>query len=117
MGINATAIRRDLLMEYRPPVSEYSVQVEEALARLVVKPDYDCGRGPEPCVHTFVQDYEETLVGAHWPLTSVRAAMERYGVEEAGPDAGGLGHPLVITRFEGAGPVFLEAWPGPAESR
>jgi hypothetical protein len=85
---------------------QYGVSVEDAIARLVVDPDYDCGNGPEPCVHTF-RSSPVGLLGAHWSLESVREAMGRYGVEQAGEQASAMGHGLVF--IDENGPVFLEA--------
>lgn len=79
---------------------------EDAMARLVVQPDYDDGDGPKPCVHTFV-NASGMLLGAHWPLALVREAIEAHGVEEAGGMAAAMGHALVILRPDA--PVFLEA--------
>jgi hypothetical protein len=92
------------------PESANSIPIEDALDRLVVDPAYDCGHGPEPCVHTFLSG-AIGLIGAHWSLASVREAMEAHGVEEAGEMATGMGHGLVILRPVPPGPLFLEARP------
>lgn len=88
--------------------SEHAVTVEAALARLVIQEGYDAGSGPGQCVHVF-RAGGPILVGAHWYLDGVRAAMERYGVEEAGEQAAGMGHTLVV--IDDVGPAFLEARP------
>ena len=82
------------------------VPIEEAIARLDVIPDYDPGgdEGPGPCVHT-VRPSGPILLGAHWRLAQVRAAIERHGVEESGPQATRMGHALVL--FDEKGPLFL----------
>jgi hypothetical protein len=90
-------------------MSEYTVPIEDALARVVIQADYDAGTGPGPCVHTFRQG-GPMLVGAHMYLDRLRAAMERYGVEEAGDEAASTGHTLVL--IDDHGPVFIEARPG-----
>jgi hypothetical protein len=86
-------------------MSEYAVPIEDAVALLDVIPDYDCGNGPEPCVHTFV-DAPFGQLGAHWSLTDLRAQMERLGVERAGDMARKAGHGLVVRR-PGLGPLFI----------
>lgn len=88
--------------------SEYAVTVEDAMARLMVIEDYDNGSGPGPCVHTF-RAGGPMLLGAHWGLDDLRAAMERYGVAEAGEQAAAMGHTLVV--IDDHGPVFLQARP------
>src|SRR4030095_15959153 len=84
------------------------VPLDTALERLEVIPDYDPGggEGPGPCVHTF-RPAGLRLLGAHCRLAQVRAAIERYGVEESGPEATRMGHALVL--FDQKGPVFLAA--------
>lgn len=69
--------------------------VDEAIDRLMVVEEYDCGNGPEPCVHTFVEG-GIGLLGAHWPLADVRAAFERWGVARSGPAATAMRHGLVV---------------------
>jgi len=86
--------------------SAYSVAVEEAMKQIDVLPDYDCGNGPEPCVHTFAQSAVGPL-GAHWSLESVRAFFEEHGVEKAGPAAVATGHGLVVPRSDRPGPIFF----------
>jgi hypothetical protein len=92
--------------------AEYAVAIDVALARLVIDPDYDAGNGPGPCVHTF-RDGGVALIGAHWYLDDLRAAMERYGVEEAGEAAVSMGHGLVL--IDDRGPLFIEAKPLPPD--
>lgn len=82
--------------------------VDEAIARLRIKPDYDPGSGPGPCVHTF-RDAGGALIGAHHRLDDLRARMEQHGVEESGPDATSAGHGLVVV--DHVGPLFLETTP------
>jgi hypothetical protein len=79
----------------------------EALTRLRVIPDYDPGgdEGPGPCVHTML-DGGVALLGAHWRLSQVEEAVQKWGCEESGPNATRAGHGLVILRD--SGPVFLE---------
>ena len=79
--------------------------VTEALARLRIIPDYDAGDGPGPHVHTF-RSTAIALLGAHWSLEQIKASIERYGIEESGPQATTLKHGLVI--IDDRGPVFLE---------
>jgi len=81
------------------------VSIEDALARLAVIPDYDDGNGPRPCVHT-LRDARIGLLGAHWGLENVQAAMEKHGVSESGRAASGMRHGLVV--IDETGPVFLE---------
>lgn|GEM_PF-2002075 len=81
------------------------VSVEDALSRLAVIADYDDGNGPRPCVHTFRQS-AAGLLGAHWGLDAIRAAMEKHGVSESGPSASGMHHGLVV--IDETSPVFLE---------
>lgn len=81
------------------------VPVDEAVARLDVTEDYDCGNGPEPCVHTF-RETAFGLLGAHWSVEEARAMMEKHGVEESGPAATGMNHGLVV--IDENGPVFFE---------
>lgn len=88
----------------------YSVPVEQAIERLVVIPDYDPGDGPQPCVHTF-RSSPVGLLGAHWSVESARAAMEEFGVEEAGEQASAMDHRLVV--IDKTGPVFFEAREAP----
>lgn len=85
--------------------AEYAVPIEEALDRLDVIPDYDAGSGPAPCVHTFMQS-AVGLLGAHWYLPTVKAAFERWGVEEAGDSASRMNHALVVIK-DGKTPVFF----------
>lgn len=92
-------------------MSEYSVSLEDALARVVVKPDYDPGSGPGECVHTF-RPSVMGLIGAHWYLADLREAMERYGVEDAGELATERGHCLVL--IDDDGPLFIEAYERPS---
>jgi hypothetical protein len=80
------------------------VPVDEAVGRLAVIPDYDCGDGPEPCVHTVRSG--AVLFGAHWSLNMARASFEKYGVAESGPEATAMGHGLVV--IDVGGPVFFE---------
>lgn len=87
---------------------EYAVAIEDALARLVIQPDYDDGSGPEPCVHTF-RESGPMLLGAHWHLDDLRSSMERHGVQEAGEAAAAMGHGLVL--IDDHGPLFIEARP------
>jgi hypothetical protein len=49
------------------------------------------------------------LIGAHWTVSDVRALMEQYGVEEAGPQATAMKHGLVVT--DNHGPLFIETKP------
>jgi hypothetical protein len=93
-----------------PTRSEYAVAVDDALARLKVVDDYDDGAGPRPCVHTFV-DTPLALLGAHWPLTKVRAAFERWGVEESGEAASAMGHGLVVVERDRQRSVFFATKP------
>lgn len=86
---------------------EFAVAIEDAVARLVIQEDYDAGNGPGPCVHTFRQG-GPALLGAHWYLDDLRAAMERYGVEDSGEAAASMGHSLVIVDDTGL-PLFIEA--------
>lgn len=53
------------------------IQVEEALGRLAIVPDYDPGggEGPGPCVHTFTGG--PILLGAHHRVDAIRADFER----------------------------------------
>ena len=90
--------------------SEYRISIEEAMERLDIIPDYDQGDGPEPHVHTLRQA-GPALLGAHWQLTEIVAAAEKYGIEEAGMKAEQLKHGLVI--IDDNGPCFL-ATKGPA---
>lgn len=78
---------------------EYEVPVLDALDRLDVIQGYDCGNGPEPCVHTFAQS-GIGLLGAHWSLSSIRPFFERWGVHEAGPEATAANHALVVVTDE-----------------
>lgn len=89
-------------------MSEYALTVEEAMARLVVVEDYDPGgeEGPGPCVHTF-RESPFAMLGAHWRIADAKAAMEKYGVAEAGPQATAAGHGVVV--IDDNGPVFFEA--------
>lgn len=86
---------------------DYRVSVEEAMERLAVQPDYDCGNGPEPCVHTFVLS-RIGLLGAHWDLPSVEAFMREWGVQEAGPAATDMHHGLVVVAENGRRTIFFE---------
>jgi len=94
-------------------VSEYALTVDEALARLAVVPDYDPGGvgGPRPCVHTF-RDAAFGLIGAHLTLETARAAMEKFGVAESGPEATALRHSVVV--IDDTGSVFFETRSAPA---
>lgn len=89
---------------------EHAVPFEQAIARLVVTPDYDPGGGggPGPCVHTLRQS-SFALIGAHWRLDDVRALLERYGAEEAGEQASARGHALCVC--DDRGWLFLAARP------
>lgn len=89
-------------------MSEYALTVEEAMSRLVVVEDYDPGgtEGPGPCVHTF-RETPFAMLGAHWRVSDAKAAMEKYGVEEAGAQATAAGHGVVV--IDDSGPVFFEA--------
>jgi hypothetical protein len=82
--------------------------VEQALERIEITPDYDNGSGPQDCVHTF-RNSSFMLIGAHWTVSDVRALMEQYGVEEAGPQATAMKHGLVVT--DNHGPLFIETKP------
>ncbi len=86
---------------------EYAVPVDEAMKRLAVQPDYDCGNGPEPCVHTYA-DSAIALIGAHWSLPDVRAFFEQWGVEESGESAQAMRHGLVVVAEGGKRTVFFE---------
>lgn len=89
-------------------MTKYALTVEEAMSRLVVVEDYDPGgtEGPGPCVHTF-RETPFAMLGAHWRIADAKALMEKYGVEEAGPQAAAAGHGVVVT--DDRGPVFFEA--------
>lgn len=89
-------------------MSEYTLTVEEAMSRLVITEDYDPGgtEGPGPCVHSF-RETPFAMLGAHWRVAEVRAAMEKYGVEQAGEQATAAGHGVVV--IDDQGPVFFEA--------
>lgn len=91
-------------------MTEFQVPVDDAMARLAVIEDYDCGNGPEPCVHTFAAS-GFGLLGAHWSVGDVREFFERCGVDEAGPTAAGMKHGLVATEKKGDGrdrTIFFE---------
>lgn len=87
-------------------MSEYAVPLDDAMARLDVLPDYDAGSGPEPCVHTFAES-GFGLLGAHWPVDSLRDLMAEHGVETAGEAATAMGHGLVVLRPSPHGPLFI----------
>lgn len=95
------------MTEDRP--SEYAVTLEDALARLDVYPDYD---EHGPAVHTFIEA-GFCLVGAYWPLSDVRAVIERHGVQRSGPSASELDHGLAVVRPSPHGPLFLATKPNP----
>jgi hypothetical protein len=80
--------------------------VEQALERIEITPDYDPGGvgGPRDCVHT-LRSSGFMQIGAHWDVNDLRAAMQKHGVEEAGPEATGHGHGLVM--IDDHGPVFI----------
>lgn len=80
------------------------VPVDEAISRLAVVEDYDPGDGPQSCVHTFRAG--GILVGAHWPVSKVREAFEKWGASESGPVMQGMSHGLAIV--DDVGPVFFE---------
>jgi hypothetical protein len=84
-----------------------AVSFDEAVAMLAITEDYDPGgtEGPGPCVHTF-RSTPLGLLGAHWRLESLKAAMEQFGVERSGEMAVGMRHGLVLT--DDTGPLFLE---------
>jgi hypothetical protein len=84
--------------------SEYRISKEDALKRLDINPDYDQGDGPQPHVHTIRQG-GPMLVGANWTMDQVEKAIDKYGIEEAGEEAEGMGHGLVL--IDDAGPVFF----------
>lgn len=93
---------------------DYSVPVEEAMQRLAVQEDYDCGNGPEPCVHTFA-DSAIGLLGAHWDLPSAEAFMREWGVQQAGPAASATNHGLVVVAENGKRTIFFETRETPAD--
>lgn len=80
--------------------SEFALSLNDAMARLEIIPDYDCGNGPEACVHSLAQA-GFGLLGAHWPVNSVRAFFWAHGVETAGDEAAASGHGLVTVANEG----------------
>ena len=84
--------------------SEYRVAKEVALEMLDIIPDYDQGDGPEPHVHT-MRTVGPVMLGAHWQLTEVEAAIDKYGIEETGEQAKAINHGLVI--IDDNGPLFL----------
>jgi hypothetical protein len=89
-------------------VSEYAIEVDEAMSRLVVIEDYDSGNGSGPHVHTYRQA-GPMLMGAHWGLEAARKAMEQFGVAEAGESATAMSHGIVV--IDDHGPVFFECTP------
>lgn len=89
-------------------MSEYAVPVDEAMSCLAVEPEYDCGNGPEPCVHTFM-DAPFGLICAHWSVSDARTFFERWGVERSGDAAQAMQHGLVVVA--GRRTVFFETTP------
>ncbi len=80
--------------------------VDDALDQLVILPDYDPGTGPQPCVHTFRTG--GMMLGAHWTIEKVEAAMKLCGVARL--LAGGwMGHDLLVV--DSTGPVLFESQP------
>jgi hypothetical protein len=83
---------------------------DEAMPRLLIKPDYDAGDGPGPHVHTFhvVPRLRGYLGGAHISVTELLAEMTQFGVEEATDTRlYALGHTLVIKHPDGDA-LYLE---------
>ena len=102
-------------VERATPLNEQVVKltVDEAISRLAIVPDYDPGgtEGPGPCVHTF-RDAAFGLIGAHWRVGEARTLMEKFGVEESGPQAMAMSHGVVVV--DKAGSVFFETRSAPA---
>jgi hypothetical protein len=71
------------------------VPLDDAIARLCIED----GR-----VHTF-RSSAIAVIGAHWDLEDLVAAMRTYGIEESGPEATGMRHGLVL--IDKHGPVFI----------
>jgi hypothetical protein len=66
------------------------VPIAEAIKRI--------GKGRD--IHTMFNPRMNVLIGADWSRQDVIAAMRKHGVEESGPDATDMGHPLVIRRYK-----------------
>jgi hypothetical protein len=77
---------------------------DEAMERLEII-QYDQGDGLQPHVHTF-RVAGGMMLGAHWGAEDLRKAIEKHGVELAGPEATAMRHGLVMV--DETGPVFLE---------
>lgn len=85
-------------------MSEYAVDLTDAVRRLEVIEDYDAGNGPGACVHTF-RESAIGLLGAHWYLDELKALMAEHGVEESGEAAKATGHGLVV--IDNRRPLFI----------
>jgi hypothetical protein len=89
-------------------MDEFTLSVEDALARLDIIEDYDPGDGPQPCVHT-VRDAGFGLLGAHWSVANARKLMEKHGVSESGPQAQAGNHGVAV--IDEDGPLFFATKP------
>lgn len=95
------------------PRPEYAIPAAEAIARLVVIPDYDDGQGSRPCVHTIRDRPGGMALGAHWGREELVALIEEIGgAEETEGLSRAIGHRLRI--WDKTSWLYLEAYP-PAE--
>lgn len=79
------------------------IDADDALSLLVVQPEYDAGGGPGPCVHTFRTG--TLMLGAHWALEDVEAAMREHDVYQLDPAV--IDHGLYLVDV--TGPVVFES--------
>lgn len=90
-------------MEKSEPSTQNTVEGQNERQKLSLQEATDLlPTGKE--VHTF-RNSSFMLIGADWPRAKVLKAIEKHGVELAGPSATAMKHGLVL--FDDHGPLFI----------